>query len=210
MKKSLLTLVVIFSFITSGLAQKWQTWPPGSGYGTDTTKVHKRDSTKRNVISVGYQPAIGGDMFGAGLYIHNLVSKVGMYASMTGLRKVVEGDQSAPQAMDTTHNLYDTSPNNWHTINFGLSVETASNFFIYCGYSTGAYSVWITDRYTPKPPTNRKPYTVVTEQKYTKPGVDFGAMYYAGKGWVRFGLQLGYNTSMKSVLAGIQMGVFIK
>ncbi|MFZ4569757.1 MAG: hypothetical protein ACOYM0_01350 [Bacteroidales bacterium] len=179
-------------------------------YLYQTQGKHKRDSLRRTVISLGYQPAIGGDMFGAGIYIHSLVSIVGVYSSMTGLYTQLVGDRSTKMNDNDTPVGASIPSSDWNTINFGISIQTAPNFFIYCGYSIGKYSVWATTKYKHTYSTGFEYYTIVEEDKSSKQGADFGAMYYAGKGVLRFGLQLGFNTSMKSIIAGIQLGVFIK
>lgn len=179
-------------------------------YRNQPNVKHKRDSLRRTVISLGYQPAIGGDMFGAGIYIHSLVSVVGLYSSMTGLYTQLVGDRST-KIDENDKSVGDPSfTSDWNTINFGISIQTAPNFFIYCGYSTGKHSFWTTTTYKHTYSTGFANYTIVSDDKSSKQGADFGAMYYAGKGVLRFGLQLGFNTSMKSIIAGIQMGIFIK
>jgi hypothetical protein len=200
---------IIVAFLMMGRMSFSQTtdgrWKPY----VDTVKMERvHDSLKRTVISIGYQPAIGGDFAGAGIYIHGIVSVVGVYASFTGLESKKTGDKDSPVLKDIL--LFTGTNRNWNTINFGISIKTAENFYIYGGYSSGTFTDWTTDTYTHTAGSKTSTYTVVTKNKSNNPGADFGAMYYAGKGTLRFALQLGFNTSMKSVIAGIQMGFFIK
>lgn len=162
---------------------------------------------KHFVLSLGYQPAVKADYFGASIFLSNALGPIGIYGSMEGIRTVVEADKSTFDKSDV--GIIVDSVRNWHTLNFGISIETANNFFIYCGYTTGSYSDWITTKYQHTQSGKTTFYTVAKEKKENKPGVDFGAIYYAGTKTVRFGLQLGYNTAMQSIVAGIQMGCFI-
>lgn len=173
----------------------------------DTSKI-KEYQDKRVVLSLGYQPAVKADYFGASIFIHSALGPVGIYSSMTGLRKEVVGTKTSSSQGDI--GIVTDSLRNWHTLSFGISIQTANNFFIYGGYSTGSYSDWITTTYQHTQSNKTTTYTVAKEKKDSKGGFDFGAMYYAGTKDLRFGLQLGYNTAMQSIVAGIQMGVFIK
>jgi hypothetical protein len=171
-------------------------------------KQQKEDSLYGFVLALSYQPAIGVDMYGGGIYLHNIVSGIGLYFSMDGLTVPVIGDKDSPIKGDKG-TVAIPAKRNWSVLNFGITIKTATNFYLYCGYSTGAYTDWETTTYVPATGTPNT-YTVVTGTKLFMPGVDFGAIYYAGIKGVRFGIQAGFNTGLKTTIVGIQLGGFFK
>jgi len=126
---------------------------------------------------------------------------------MDGLPVSKTGDKKNPFSGDKLESSLNKRM--WGVINFGITIKTVPNFYLYCGYSTGGYKDQETDIYYTTT-TNQKYYSIVNEKNSTKPGCDFGAIYYAGKGGFRCGLQLGFNTSMQTAIIGIHLGCFIK
>jgi hypothetical protein len=169
----------------------------------------KEDSLYRFVLAVSYQPAINIDMNGYGIYLHNIIVGIGLYWSMDGLiSSGPSGNKTVPITDDIL--LLTENKKEWSVMNYGLTIKTAGNFYIYCGFCNGDYTNWQTSTYQPYNGTIKQTYTVVKKTTSNSPGCDFGGIYYAGKEWGRFALQVGFNTSLKTVIIGIQFGVFFK
>jgi len=168
----------------------------------------KNDTVYRTSLMISYQPAIANSLIGFGIYVHNIIYPVGIYGSIEGIFIDRTRDSHIPA---TGYSLYSTeNKEDWENINIGLTFKMIENFYIYGGYSTGNYRDWVVATYTSTTAGNQKVYTIAKVTDNASPGVDFGAIYYAGLKGFRCGLQLGFNTAQKTIIAGIQIGGFFK
>jgi len=170
--------------------------------------ARSQDTIYPTGFAASFQPSLNDQFFGVGVYAQGLFEGFGLYTSVTGLFTHETGERESPSPGDLYISGPVTGPKNYVTLSGGLTYRAVENFYFYAGYSRGLYQQFSTSTYLDysKPAT----YTVITEFRSYDLGLDFGAIYYAGKKIPRFALQIGFNTITKTIVAGIQVGLFIR
>ena len=166
-----------------------------------------QDTVYRTVIGAGYLPTMDKRLFGVGVYAHGLLYGVGgFYCSITGLYEHQTG------SISSTDGYYFVlgpiaGPKIYQNISIGVTIRAVEGFYFYCGFSKGDYQQFYTTYYSKG--YGNTSYTFIEEKRGSDPGIDCGAIYYAGKKLPRFGLSLGFNTSTRMLVAGLHFAIGI-
>jgi len=141
------------------------------------------------------------------VYAHGLISGIiGFYGSLTGLYPKLPKDQPTPGPNDVQDGST-TGPKTYQNFSIGMTCKAVENFYFYAGFSLGDYKQNVVTLYRN---SNGQFYNITTQTHGADRGFDFGAIYYAGKKVPRFGIQMGFNTTTKSIVGGIQIALFTR
>ena len=156
-------------------------------------------------FALGYQYAFSGEYYSGYLMLFDIIGPIGTYANFYGIGVHDYADYADPWPGDEL--AFTIDRDYWAAQSFGATFRIFPGFYMYAGYCNGNYiSVYESTWYDE---THILSYDgFYTTQEWTdnnKPGIDIGINIVALS---YFGVVLGYNSSMNTMVVGFNTSLY--